>query len=265
MEAVENIIAPQKTESRKLLRILGVGFGLAVVIGGTVGVGILRNPGGVAEQIPSLWLIIFAWTLGGVYCLLGANYLAELATMIPKAGGYYVYAHRAFGDYGGFVVGWSDWLYGMLGLAFIAVVFGEYASGLLTPNLTGGRIIFSVTVLVVIALVNVIGLRSGSETQKLTSVLKTIALLAFVAACFIYGGNSHSAIRSDAPVATASGGSFAQIIAFILAFQLVLSTYDGWHSAIYFSEEDTNPGQNIPRSMFGGIALIILIYLLVNF
>ena len=265
MQEMPNDAPSQTSEKGKLLRILGVGFGLAVVIGGTVGVGILRNPGGVAEQIPSVWLIMFAWTLGGVYCLLGANYLAELATMIPKAGGYYVYAHRAFGDYGGFVVGWSDWLYQMLGLAFIAVVFGEYASGLLTPNLTGGRIIFSVAVLVVIALVNVIGLRSGSETQKLTSVLKTVALLAFVAACFIYGGNPDSAITSDAPVATAWTSSSVQIIAFILAFQLILSTYDGWHSAIYFSEEDTNPGQNIPRSMFGGIALIILIYLLVNF
>ena len=95
----------------KLLRILGVGFGVAVGIGGTIGVGILRNPGGVAEQIPSVWLIMLAWTLGGVYCLLGANYLAELATMIPKAGGYYVYAQRSFGKYGGFAVGWSDWLY----------------------------------------------------------------------------------------------------------------------------------------------------------
>ena len=90
--------APQETaKSGKLLRILGVGFGLAVGIGGTIGVGILRNPSGVAEQLPSVWLIMLAWTLGGVYCLLGANYLAELATMLPKAGGLYVYARRAFG------------------------------------------------------------------------------------------------------------------------------------------------------------------------
>ena len=84
-----------------LLRVLGVGFGLAVAVGGSVGVGILRNPGGVADQLGSFWPIILVWLLGGVYCLLSANNLAELATMVPKAGGFYVYAERAFGRYGG--------------------------------------------------------------------------------------------------------------------------------------------------------------------
>ena len=81
MEAVQNIIETRPTQSGKLLKILGVGFGLAVGIGATVGVGILRSPGLIAEQLGSVWLIMLAWTLGGVYCLLGANYLAELATM----------------------------------------------------------------------------------------------------------------------------------------------------------------------------------------
>ncbi|MCI0619406.1 amino acid permease, partial [bacterium] len=94
----------------KLLRILGVGFGVAVGIGGTIGVGIFRIPGTVAAQLGSAWLIIFVWLIGGLYTLLGANYQAELATMLPKAGGPYVYARRAYGDYGGFVVGWGDWL-----------------------------------------------------------------------------------------------------------------------------------------------------------
>ena len=134
MEAVENIIETRVEQRGKLLKILGVGFGLAVGIGATIDVGILRSPGLIAEQLGSFWLIMLAWLLGGVYCLLGANYLAELATMIPKAGGYYVYAQRAFGRYGGFVVGWSDWLYSTLGLSFISVVFGEYASKLFAPN-----------------------------------------------------------------------------------------------------------------------------------
>ncbi|MGD9561592.1 MAG: APC family permease [Pyrinomonadaceae bacterium] len=264
-ESVQTITAAAAppTEKGRLLKILGVGFGIAVGIGGTVGVGILRNPGGVAEQIPSVWLIMLAWTLGGVYCLLGANYLAELATMIPKAGGFYVYAYRAFGNYGGFVVGWSDWLNNTLGLSFISVVFGEYAARLFAPNLTGGRIIFSVSVVIFIALLNLIGLRAGCETQKITSFLKAVALIAFVAACFIFGGQQTAG--DEVLAAPASSTSFVTpLFAFVLAFQLVLSTYDGWYSPIYFSEEDTNPSQNLPRSMFGGIAAIIAIYLLVN-
>ena len=263
MEAVQHIVEPRAEQSGKLLKILGVGFGIAVGIGGTIGVGILRNPGGVAEQLGSFWLIMLAWALGGVYCLLGANYLAELATMIPKAGGFYVYAERAFGHYGGFVVGWSDWLNNTLGLSFISVVFGEYAAKLFAPNLTGGRIIFSVSAIIIVAILNLIGLRAGSETQKITSFLKAIALIGFVVACFVFGGQNHQA--DTAQVAVAAPISFSSsFVAFILAFQLVLGTYDGWYSPIYFSEEDTNPTHNLPRSMFGGIAAIIAIYLLVN-
>jgi basic amino acid/polyamine antiporter, APA family len=263
MEAVENLIEIPTAQSGKLLKILGVGFGLAVGIGATVGVGILRSPGLIAGQLNSFRLIMLAWLLGGIYCLLGANYLAELATMIPKAGGFYVYAERAFGRYGGFVVGWSDWLNNTLGLAFISVVFGEYAVKLFAPNLTSGRIIFSVSVLVIITILNLLGLRAGSETQKITSFLKAAALLGFVAACFIFGGQNHPADAAQSAVVAPTSFS-SSLVAFILAFQLVLGTYDGWYSSIYFSEEDTNPKQNLPRSMFGGIAAIITIYLLVN-
>jgi APA family basic amino acid/polyamine antiporter len=272
MEIVETISEPTNmrldrargaaVQSGHLLRILGVGFGLAVGIGGTIGVGILRNPSGVSAQLGSFWMIMLAWFLGGVYCLLGANYLTELATMIPKAGGFYVYAERAFGRYGGFVVGWSDWLNNTLGLSFISVVFGEYAANLFAPNLKGGRIIFSVSIIGAVSILNLIGVRAGSHTQKITSFLKAIALLGFVVACFVYGGQNQAAqTQASAHALTSVSSPF---VAFILAFQLVLGTYDGWYSSIYFSEEDTNPATNLPRSMFGGLAAIIAIYLLVN-
>jgi len=263
MEILQTTTEPHLAQRDKLLRILGVGFGVAVVIGGTIGVGILRSPGAVAAQLGSVWLIILVWTLGGTYSLLGANYTAELATMIPKAGGPYVYAHRAYGDYGGFVVGWSDWMLNTLGLAFIAIVFGEYAAALFAPVFPGGAIVFSVSILILLTSLNWIGLRAGSETQKLTSLLKAIALLGFVVACFVFGGQNDSASAVQ-PTAAAPASSFALFVAFILASQLVLSAYDGWNSVVYFSEEDTKPEQNIPRSLFGGVLLIIVIYLLVN-
>ena len=263
MEIVENISEPEFAHSGHLLRILGVGFGLAVGIGGTIGVGILRNPGGVAAQLGSFWMIMLVWSLGGVYCLLGANYLTELATMMPKAGGFYVYAERAFGRYGGFVVGWSDFLNNTLGLSFISVVFGEYAANLFAPNLQGGRILFSVSIIVAVSILNLIGLRAGSETQKISSFLKAVALLAFVVCCFVFGGQQHQTNTTQVAVAVPTSIS-SGVVAFVLAFQLVLGTYDGWYSAIYFSEENTNPARNLPRSMFGGIVAIIVIYLLVN-
>ena len=113
-----------------LLRVLGVVFGLAVTVGITIGMGILRTPGDVAAQLPSPTLFIGAWLLGGVYALLGAVSVAELGTMIPRSGGFYVFARRALGEYPGFVVGWSDWLSTCGTVAAVALVIGEYAGRL---------------------------------------------------------------------------------------------------------------------------------------
>jgi len=81
-----------------LHRILGLGFGLAVIIGSTLGIGILRTPGLVAGQLGTPSVILVVWIVGGLYTLLGSVCLTELGTMLPAAGGYYVYARRAFGE-----------------------------------------------------------------------------------------------------------------------------------------------------------------------
>src|SRR5213593_1999398 len=182
-EAESETVVPQKN---KLLRILGLGFGLAVVVGGTIGVSIFRLPGPTANLLGNIWLILVIWTLGGAFTLLNANYTAELATMIPKAGGPYVYARHAYGDFAGFVVGWSDWLGNVAAVAFLPIAFAEYAIGLFAPSFAG-------VTTVLLAFLNWIGLRAGSGTQKLTSFLKAIALLAFVVVCFALGGH-HSSV-----------------------------------------------------------------------
>src|SRR2546423_8816307 len=88
--------APPFGKSR-LLRILGITFGLAIAIGGTIGVGILRIPGLVAAELGSSGLIMLVWIAAGLYGFAGANTYAELGTMLPLAGGPYVYARRAYG------------------------------------------------------------------------------------------------------------------------------------------------------------------------
>src|SRR5688572_32710703 len=93
---------------RGLLRVLGVTFGLAVIVGNTIGAGILRTPGQVAAQLPNTGLYLAVWVAGGVYALLGAVSLAELGTIVPRSGGLYVFARHALGRYAGFFVGWND-------------------------------------------------------------------------------------------------------------------------------------------------------------
>src|SRR5262249_964347 len=93
-----------------LLRVLGVGFGVAVSLGNSIGTGIMRPPAAIASQMPSASLVMTAWAVGALYSLAGAWSLAEVAALVPSAGAYYAVARRAFGSYVSFVVGWADWI-----------------------------------------------------------------------------------------------------------------------------------------------------------
>ncbi|MEK6334938.1 MAG: APC family permease [Acidobacteriota bacterium] len=240
-----------------LLRVLGVGFGLAVTIGGTIGMGILRTPGEIATQLPTPGLYIGVWILGGVYALLGALSVAELGAMIPRSGGWYVFVHRAMGGYPGFVVGWSDWLSTCGTLAVIAMVVGEYTA-VLVPRLAGRDKIIALIVVLFFAALQWRGIRWGSFTQNLTSLLKTLIFAAIAIAAFAFAG------QAEAGKALAAPRGLALFGALIIALQGVLYTYDGWYGVIYFGEEVRNPKRDVVRSMFGGVLMVTAIYLVVN-
>ncbi|HKR00257.1 MAG TPA: APC family permease [Pyrinomonadaceae bacterium] len=253
-------VSPATDSQRgRLLRVLGVGFGLAVIIGNTIGAGILRTPGEVAARLPGTWLYLGAWVAGGLYALLGALSLAELGTMIPRSGGQYVFARRALGDYAGFIVGWSDWLSTCGSAAAVSIVIGEYA-GVLFPALAERTVLIASIVAIAFAVLQWRGIRWGSRVQNLTGLVKALAFLALVLACFLLGGRTSGEVAQSTTVPS----GFALVFALVLALQSVIYTYDGWSGVVYFSEEVREPERNIPRSLFGGVLSIIAIYLLVN-
>src|SRR5438128_7636661 len=170
-------------EKRGLMRILGVGFGLAVIVGSTLGIGILRTPGLVASQLASPPAILAVWLVGGLYTLLGSVCLTELGTMLPQAGGYYVYARRAFGDTVGFAVGWSDWITYCAVLGYVTIAMGEF-SAVLVPSLSPAIKLIAVGVLAFFAVLQWAGLRTSSRFQEATTAAKCLAFLALVAAAF---------------------------------------------------------------------------------
>src|SRR6476619_7859757 len=129
MAADQALSGSSPVNRNRLHRILGITFGLAIAIGGTIGVGILLIPGLVAAQLGSAGLVMMVWILGGLYGFAGANTYAELGTMLPLAGGPYVYARQAYGEFGGFLIGWSDWLLRTSSMAYLAVALTEYATG----------------------------------------------------------------------------------------------------------------------------------------
>jgi len=240
-----------------LLRVLGVGFGLAVIIGNTIGAGIFRAPGSIAEQVPSAGPFLLIWVAGGLYAFLGAISLAELGTMIPRSGGQYVFSRYALGEYAGFIVGWSDWISSCGSTAAVALVVGTFSEALI-PAVAGKGAGIATAVTILFAVLQWRGIVWGSNIQNLTSLLKALAFLALIVAAFALGGGG--ALRSSQTHSTPA----ITVSAVVISLQAVIYTYDGWSGVIYFSEEVKHPGRDIPRALFGGVLSIAAIYLLVN-
>ena len=244
-----------------LQRVLGVSFGVAVLIGNTILIGILRTPGDVAAQLPSTALFIGVWVIGGLYALLGAISLAEPGAMLARSGGQYVIVRRALGEYPAFVTGWSDWISTCGPVALGGMVFMEYLAPLI-PGLAGRQVEAGVALVFFFGLLLWRGIRIGDLSQQILSAAKALAFGTLIAVCLLIPVPETAASSEVAAGATASG--LALFTAMVLALQAVIYTYDGWTGPIYFGEETKNPGKGIPRSMVMGVLLVILIYVLVN-
>jgi basic amino acid/polyamine antiporter, APA family len=243
----------------KLLRVLGVGFGIAVALGSSVGGGIMRTPATIAARLPSAWLILLAWIVGAAYSLLGAWALSEVGAMVPSAGAHYAIARRAYGDYISFVVGWTDWISLCGATAFISLLAGEYL-GNLVPSLTGHITALAALIVVVLGLVQWRGIRWGSVFQDVTSAVTACVFIVLIVVAFVH---PHSRSPSFSPVSVMPTG-MALFASWILVLQAVLNTYDGWYGALYFGDEIVNPGVELPRSFIRSVLLLAALYVLIN-
>lgn len=247
----------------RLLQVLGVWFGVSAAIGNSIGAGIVRTPGDIAQILPRAWLFLGVWVVGGLYALFGASSLAELGAAIPRSGGQYNFSRRAIGEYAGFIVGWSDWLSTCGTAAAVGIVIAEY-SGDLVPMLSGHVKMIAVTVIVGFGILQWRGIRWGSGAQILTAVMKTAAFLILLIACFFLGGQARAAAPATAAPLPAMSAGWDLAVAIILGLQAVVFTIDGWDGVIYFGAEVRNPGLDVPRAIFASVFSIMGIYLLLN-
>ncbi len=251
--------APAK---RHLQRILGVTFGIAVGIGGMVGSGIMRTPSLIAATVPDAAFIIALWVIGGLHAALGVNLLAELATSVPKAGGPYVFARRAFGDAIGLLVGWSDWISFMASTAAASVSFAEFLS-LLWPAVAMHKAAVAVALQATLYGANAAGLREGRALQETTSLIKTVMLFGFfvvsVAIAWIMPGASRAQPLGAVVSAPAIG-----VASVIIAYQMIVGAYSGWAGPAVFSEENKNPARSIPLALALGLLTTAMLYICVN-
>ena len=239
-----------------LLRILGVTFGISVAIGDMIGSGILRAPNLIAANVPEIGVILGLWLLGGFESALGANVFAELGTAMPRSGGGYNYAQRAFGDIGGLIIGWANWLAFVAGTAAAAISFANFLP-LLLPWAASHTLGVALAMLLALFGANMIGLREGRALQELTSFIKAAMLLLFCAAAVIFVPSTPAL----SPAAAAHALGLAGIVG---AYQLIRGAYAGWDTPVYFAEENVNPGRDLPRALFWGLLLTVLLYLGVN-
>jgi APA family basic amino acid/polyamine antiporter len=241
-----------------LLRVLGVAFGVAVIVGGTIGQGILRSPGVVAEGGKTPFVIIGLWLLGGAIAWIDAMSTVELASSIRKTGGPFIFARRAYGSMGGLAVGIADWLGNMGGIAFVSVVFAEYLHRLgIATGLPLG--IIALLLVCVVGVVQSLGTKIGGRSQEVGSAIKAVLFLLLIGGLLLAPRGTPVATPVSPGMATA-----LTISGIVVAMRAIFGTYQGWNSAAYFCEEVRDPGKAIARATFSGIAVVTGIYVLVN-
>lgn len=261
--AAPNAAAPSAPQ--ELPRTLGLWSAIAVLVGTTIGSGIFRSPAGIADKLPGPLPLMAVWAMGGLFALCGALTLAELAGAMPRTGGYFVYIREAWGRLPAFLYGWAEFtLIRAAALGGISLTFGQYALRAvgIDPSVApydDYAHYLAAAALVLMATINVVGLRWGSLVQNVTTIAKygglvIIVILALALGLPATGGNFTPATPP---------GSFS-VSAFGLALVSVLWAFDGWGDLAKVSGEVKDPERTLPKAIVLGTLAIIAIYLLAN-
>ncbi len=222
-----------------------------IVMGGIIGSGIFINPYVVARNVHSPALIIGAWAAGGVIALLGAFVYAELAALRPEAGGQYAYLRDAYHPAVAFLYGWALLLVVQSGgMAAVAVTFARYSIEL--TGFTISDAVLASATLTLLTIINILGVRSGSNTQSALMILKLVAIAMLVVLGITSTGKS-----AGATTASSVGGFFA-------AMTPVMFAYGGWQTASFMSAELKRPRRDLAIGLLAGVIGVITVYVLVN-
>ena len=251
----------QAGSSAQYVRRLGVFDTTMVVIGGIIGAGIFLNPAIVAQRVHTSAFILTTWVLGGAIALVGALSFAELGARRPQAGGGYIYLTEIFGPLSAFLYGWTFLLIiNSGGIAAVAVTFARYTSDLFglssvyTKPLAAG-------VLVALSVVNYFGVRAGSVTQNIFTVLKLVALVVLIGAGIFFAGH---AVNPASQEATQSIQGFSVVRALGYALIPVLFAYGGWQYSNNIASEIVAPERTLPKALAIGTSAVVAVYVLAN-
>lgn len=274
----------EKTEFKRSLSLLD---STLIVSGTMIGSGVFIVSADMARNLGSSGWLLALWVLTGVLTIAAALSYGELAGMMPKAGGQYIYIQRAFGPLTGFVYGWTVFTVIQTGtIAAVAVAFTKYTAvffpalgpenvllALGPVKITLGSL-FAISSLVLLTWLNSRGVQSGKLIQNVFTSTKIIALLGLIVVGITLGLKTGllSTNLTDAweATSTAADGSVMPLagVALLLAFgtSMVGSLFsaDSWNNVTFIAGEIENPRRNIPLALFLGTFLVTTIYFLAN-
>ena len=250
-----------KPTTTEYIRRLGVFDTTMIVIGGIIGAGIFLNPAIVAQRVHTSAFILTTWVIGGAVALVGALCFAELGARRPQAGGGYVYLTEVFGPLPAFLYGWTFlFIINSGGIAAVAVTFARYTADLFSLS-TAWIKPLAAGLLVVLSGVNYFGVRSGSITQNIFTVLKLVALAALIGVGIFFAGPRINPVTYRVPDPIEG---FNVIRALGYALIPVLFAYGGWQFANNVASEIVEPERTIPRAMTIGMFVVVAVYVLAN-
>ena len=261
-----------------LKRELGAWDGTLITVGSVVGTGIFLVGSDLARALPHAGLILAVWLAGGLLTVAGALTYAELGTMFPRAGGIYHFLREAYGPLTGFLYGWACFLVIMSGgIAAIAVGTARYLAYFVpfaapdnvlasvpvaawTWTLSGAQVVAAL-VIVALTVINHFGVRGGTTTQNLLTVIKIAAIGGFVVFGLTVPARAESTVLSNP---FSAGGGALGLGGLGVAMIAVLWTYDGWYGLTFAAGEMRRPARDLPLGLIGGTLLVTLLYMLLN-
>jgi len=240
-----------------LRRVIGFSGGTALIVGITIGSGIFRTPPTIAGLVPNPLVIMGLWTAFGLISICGALAVAELSSLLPEAGGVYVFLREAYGDAAAFVFGW---LYVLVttptAVAALATVFAEFLLNLLgVPARASTVEAIAIAAIISLTCANVLGARVGAAVSEATTLIKVTALAAIIVGAFLLGKGNLSHLTAGGAV---GGGGLARAMA------SVVWTYDGWIAVSMIAGEVVAPERLMKRIIITGMLVIVTLYVGAN-
>lgn len=246
---------------------LGLTEAFSIIIGRIIGSGIFRTPASVMLAVSGYLGPFFAvWILGGFFTFLSALLYSEMVAMLPKNGGPYVYLRTAFPPVISFLRGWAMFFVSeTASIVVVSIVFSEYSSRMIViagyddPGL-GFRGLLSLGVIWSLTGANMLGVRFSGLFQDVLSLVKMGSLAAVIIVGTVFDPQTSHFAGPWWPDQL----EIEMISGMAVALRYVLFSYSGWEGATYVAEEVKNPAKNLPRSLFAGIGMVMLLYIFAN-